>query len=285
MRHTIPIRQIQGDSPKAEHFRIRTVEDLLAGKDMVQKLHRHDFYFILVLEKGNGTHEIDFTSYPICNHSVFFLRPGQVHQLDLKANSTGFLMEFKPDFCWPSDASLQLYLRRASAKNFCQPDSHRISRLLSILTSVFQEYTNTQEHYLDAIKANLSIFFIEFIRSRQNQQSTADVANAYAQERVEEFTSLLETHMATHKQVSYYADLLNLSPYQLNTITKAVLGKTCSEVINEHIILESKRYLLATSDQVTRIAYQLGYEDPSYFIRFFKRHTGYSPEAFRHNFR
>jgi AraC-like DNA-binding protein len=81
--------------------------------------------------------------------------------------------------------------------------------------------------------------------------------------------------------VSFYADLLNLSSYQLNAITKATLGKTCSELINEFIILEAKRTLLATSNQVNQIAYHLGYEDVSYFIRFFKKHTGYSPEAFR----
>jgi AraC-like DNA-binding protein len=79
--------------------------------------------------------------------------------------------------------------------------------------------------------------------------------------------------------------MLNLSNYQLNAITKTTLGKTCSEVIDEYIILESKRNLLATSNQVTQIAFHLGYEDVSYFIRFFKKHTGYSPEAFRNNFR
>ena len=63
------------------------------------------------------------------------------------------------------------------------------------------------------------------------------------------------------------------------------MGKTVSALINEQIILEAKRYLLATSGQVKDIADQLGYEDVSYFIRFFKKQTGYSPEAFRKNFK
>ena len=104
------------------------------------------------------------------------------------------------------------------------------------------------------------------------------------QERLEEFLELLDIHITTHKQVSQYTDLMNLSPYQLNEITKATLGKTPSALINEHIILEAKRHLLATPNQIKDIADQLGYEDPSYFIRFFRKHTGYSPEAFRHNF-
>ena len=96
---------------------------------------------------------------------------------------------------------------------------------------------------------------------------------------------LLRTNVTTHKQVSQYTDLLNLSTYQLNAITKATVDKPASELINEQIVLEAKRYLLATTDQVKDIADHLGYEDISYFIRFFKKHTGHSPEAFRKNFK
>ena len=78
---------------------------------------------------------------------------------------------------------------------------------------------------------------------------------------------------------------MNLSSYQLNEITKSTIGKTASALLTERIILEAKRYLLATPNQVKDIADMLGYEDVSYFIRFFKKHTGYSPEAFRRHFK
>ena len=85
--------------------------------------------------------------------------------------------------------------------------------------------------------------------------------------------------------MSKYAEMLHLSNYQLNAITKTTLNKTASELINEYMILEAKRNLLATSNLVNQIADDLGHEDVSYFIRFFKKHTGYSPEAFRQNFK
>jgi AraC family transcriptional regulator, transcriptional activator of pobA len=282
----IPIRYIHApdkDLGLSEGFRIRSVQEVLAGKDMVQELHRHDFFFVLALERGAGSHEIDFASLKVCDHSVFFMRPGQVHQLALKAGSTGYLMEFKNDFYHPHDRLSHQLLRRASNKNLCRVRANGFNRLLGILTFIFQEYTGKQELYQEVIKANLGIFFIELVRNRQNRESPSHHVNLYAQERLEEFFELLETQISTHKQVSQYADLLNLSPYQLNAITKAMLGKTGSELINEHTILEAKRNLLATSDQVSQIAFQLGYEDVSYFIRFFKRHTGFSPEAFRRN--
>ncbi len=78
MEH-IPVRHI--DAPHKEPilsdgFRIRSVSTMLGGKNMKQSLHRHDFFFILVLEKGNGIHEIDFNAFEVCDLQVFFMRPG-----------------------------------------------------------------------------------------------------------------------------------------------------------------------------------------------------------------
>lgn len=281
----IPVRKIQTSAQEpifSEIFSIRDVGDLLAGNDMIQELHRHDFYYILALKKGAGDHQIDFTSYEVCDHSVFFMRPGQVHQLTLKAGSTGYLLQFKTDFGYPYDKVSNQLLRKTGNANFYQfgVDSHK--KLLAILAYIFQEYTDKQERYREAIKAQLSIFFIELIR--QHSTNLPNNSNLYNQERFAELTDLLGMHITDHKQVSQYADMMHLSTYQLNAITKAMLGKTCSALINEHIILESKRHLLATSDQVKEIAWHMGYEDVSYFIRFFKKQTGYSPDAFRHHF-
>jgi AraC family transcriptional regulator, transcriptional activator of pobA len=284
----IPVRHIKSplrEPNLSENFGIRDIGDMLAGKDMAQELHRHDFFFILVLKKGRGNHEIDFNSHKVCDGTIFFMRPGQVHQLNLKAGSSGYLMQFNKDFYSPNDNAARQLLRRASNKSLCQPDTKRVKRLMAIVTSIFQEYRDKQEGFQEVMKAYLGIFFIELTRNRQNSKSQANNTNSYQQERLEELSELLETHIATHKHVSQYADMLNLSSYQLNAITGATLGKSCSELINEFIILESKRSLLATSNLVNQIAYQLGYEDVSYFIRFFKKHTGRSPEAFRVNHR
>jgi AraC family transcriptional regulator, transcriptional activator of pobA len=284
----IPIRylnSVQKEPNLSESFNIREVKDLLAGTDMIQELHRHDFFYVLALTKGAGSHEIDFLPYKVCDNSVFFMRPGQVHQLSLRAGSKGYLMQFKSDFYFPNDKVSHQVLRKASHKNLCQLDAPRFKKLVTILKYIFQEYTDKLEGYLDVVRATLGIFFIELVRHRQNKKSYSTNISPYSQERLDEFLELLEIHISTQKQVSQYADMLNLSVYQLNAITKSALGKTPSDLINEFIILESKRNLIATSNQVNQIAYSLGYEDVSYFIRFFKKHTGHSPEAFRHNFK
>lgn len=283
---TIPIREITPTSsePKiSQTFRIREVTKILGGKDMLQETHRHNFFFILVLKEGKGNHVIDFVPHKVGNNCVFIMRPGQVHQLELKAESTGYLMEFNMEFYHLNDRGTSQVLRKATATNSCKVAKASFDKLYSILNYIYQEYKDANVGYNEVIRAQLDIFFIEFLRNRQQNNPSSASVNSYEQERLDEFVQLVETHISAKKQVSDYADMLNLSTYQLSALTKVILGKTPSEVINEYIVLEAKRYLLATSDQVNQIAWHLGYDDPSYFIRFFKKHTGFSPDSFRTN--
>lgn len=265
-------------------FSIRSLQQVLNGKDLVHNLHKHDFYFVLAVHEGRGVHEIDFIAYPVHHHTIFILRPGQVHRLELAAGTTGFLMEFDLSFYQPKSTIKEHRWKKASSKNYCEVEAVKFGRLLTHLSAIMYEYTGKQEGYSEAISAHLDLFFIEYIRQSRNPGSIARSESGYIQDRFEEFLRLLETNIVSMKHVSQYADLLSLSPYQLNAITKGSVGKTVSDLIDEQIVLEAKRYLLATPNQVKEIADHLGYEDPSYFIRFFKKHTGHSPETFRKNF-
>jgi AraC family transcriptional regulator, transcriptional activator of pobA len=285
---TIPIRHIADTYPDQHipgRFSIRSISDLLNGNDLVHDLHKHDFYFILVIEKGRGVHQIDFLNYEIRNNTVFILRPGQVHQLQLMSDCTGYIIEFDSSFYWPKNTIAEHQWRKATSNNRCEVEEVRFKKLLNYLSNCLTEYHLKQEGYSEAIKANMDLFFIEFVRQSQNARKLSSDVTLYRQERYEELLSLLEANITEAKSVLQYAKLMNLSVYQLNAITKASVGKTPIDLINGQIVLEAKRYLLATPSQIKDIAWHLGYEDISYFIRFFKKHTGYSPDLFRKTFK
>lgn len=285
---TIPVRHIattQTLHSSAGTFSVRDLQQVLNGKDLVHDLHRHDFYFVLAVQHGTGIHEIDFVQYPVQANAVFILRPGQVHKLELTADTTGFLLEFDLSFYQPKNTIAEHRWKKASSKNFCEVESARFKKLNTHLSTIFDEYSLKQEGHVEAIKANLDLFFLDYIRQSRNPDSIAKSESGYIQERFEELVRLLETNIVSMKNASDYADLLSLSPYQLNSIVKTSVGKTVSDLINEQIVLEAKRHLIATPAQVKEIADRLGYEDPSYFIRFFKKHTGQSPDTFRKNFK
>ena len=95
------------------------------------------------------------------------------------------------------------------------------------------------------------------------------------------FKGFLETGYNTQKQVNYYAKEIIITEKRLNQATTKVLGKTPKEIIDERIMLEAKRILAHTTESVKEIGYDLGFEEPTNFIKFFKKHSKLTPTEFR----
>lgn len=280
---SIPVRRLGRSATEpalAAGFSIRSIEQVLDGKDMVQPLHRHDHYFLLAITNGEGFHECDFNRHALRQHSIYVMRPGQVHRLEIKAGSSGYIVQFRKDLLATGDHGVRLVLRRVGQLEALLLEERRYAELVLLLDRISADHGLDQKEDLQLVRAYLTAFLTDLaLRSASN--APPDHTKAYAQERSEELLDLIETHVHTTKEVSAYAEMMHLSTFQLNAISKAGMGRTCSELITDQLILEAKRYLLATTDQVNQIADRLGYDDVSYFIRFFKKHTGHTPEGFR----
>jgi AraC-like DNA-binding protein len=95
------------------------------------------------------------------------------------------------------------------------------------------------------------------------------------------FDDAVEQHLARHHRVGDYASMLGVSARYLNTCVRTSSGATASETIHRRQFLEARRLLRHTSWSVAAIAERLGFSEASWFIRFFKRHAGMTPGAFR----
>lgn len=96
-----------------------------------------------------------------------------------------------------------------------------------------------------------------------------------------EFIKMVNRQFKISRKVTNYANLLHLSPNHLNKIIKAETGKPASEIINQICVLEAKVLLVQTQLDISEIATELGFEDISYFSRFFRRYAGVSPREYR----
>lgn len=282
----IPIRSIRPPlASPLDGFKLRSVEEVLSGHAMNQDLHRHDFYFLLAVRKGSGVHEIDFVKYPVKTNTVFLMRPGQVHKLQLRAGSTGYVLEFSKDFHFLSSGAGSELLRRAGHRSCCQLDKSGGDAFYATLQIMLEEFRAKKVGFEHVIRAQLEVLLVQYQRLRKIGPDSPVRGSSYQQEKLQAFLDAVEIHFATTRQAAAYADMVHLSPFQLNSITRKLLGKTVSQLIEDQVMLEAKRHLLATPNQVIQIADQLGFEDVSYFIRLFKKVTGHTPEAFRKNFR
>lgn len=95
------------------------------------------------------------------------------------------------------------------------------------------------------------------------------------------FRSMVEDHYVEHWPVSRYAQALATSESRLDRICRTLAGHSAFEVVQNRVLLEARRRLVHVGAPVTALAYELGFEDPAYFCRFFKRHTGATPTQWR----
>ena len=92
---------------------------------------------------------------------------------------------------------------------------------------------------------------------------------------------LMESHYQEHWPVTRYAERLGLSTERLNRLVRAETGQSAQALLHQRLAREATRRLVHVAAPVSRLAFELGFEDPAYFCRFFKRQTGLSPRAYR----
>ncbi|TRX48608.1 helix-turn-helix domain-containing protein [Fulvivirga sp. M361] len=267
-------------------FDIKILEELVDEFEFVNQPHRHDFYDILFITEGTGTHTIDFITYEVKPCSIFFLTPGQVHSWDLSHDVKGFSIFFKPDF-YLMDHKLKKLLDFPFFHTMnTSPALYFDCRIDPIVKQVIHEiYRENQTAKLGrekVVRAYLDILLIKL--SRHYHRLIGDEHPRPLTYRIRELESLIDTNFRTYKQPSEYADMMSLSLKHLNSLCKKGLNKTVGQLIQERIVLESKRLLLHSDQSISEISYNLGYNDNSYFARFFRNKMNLSPDEYRKTF-
>lgn len=244
--------------------------------------HRHTFFELFFFKSGKGSHEIDFKSYPVEANSVHFVSPGQIHHLDLK-NTKGQVLCFTEDF-----ASLKS--KGSFIEDFpfydANPPCLKLSKVLgdeiaALIDSVSRDMEKLREGSHELLHAYLNIILLKIRTFFQDKQKNAPQPAQGREQKVVSFKKLVNELYSTHCPVSDYAAQLNLSPNYLNALCKKHEGKTATQLIQDRLLLESKRLLYATDMNVKEVSFYLKFEDVSYFNRFFKKQTRLTPVQYR----
>lgn len=243
--------------------------------------HSHDAYMIMyVQETKGGDNLIDFQRYPLQADRVFLLRPGQAHQRQSKQEK-GVLVSFSERF-------LQETGMRAhdTFVIFSAVYQHPYLDLQDKLKTIFGELITLMIKELQEPQPNMGILsrylyiLLQYLL-RECQVQINKLTPTRHSERLYRLSSLIEEHYREHRSVGFYASALDITPKHLNSLCRQYLHTTVADMQHERLLTESKRLLFFSSLSVKEIAYQLGFEDASYFVRFFKRMTGLTPTQIR----
>jgi AraC-like DNA-binding protein len=264
--------------------KIEHIYDYFNG--IVDAPHRHDYFTLLLVKNGLGTHSIDFKEFEIKPKSLHFVYPGQVHQFITHERPEGWVMNFSASFLLQNNISNEL-INQVYLFNTCG-DSPPISLSddeLSLFEDIIKqiEYYTTQNiiYKYEALGALLKLFFINTSSlcgiSKNNALNNATGLHPL----FTNFKDAIESHYRNTHKVADYARILSVTSDHLNKYIKALTGKSAKEFIQERVILEAKRILLFTEESNKEISYKLGFEEPAHFSNFFKKHTLSTPGQFR----
>jgi AraC family transcriptional activator of pobA len=154
-------------------------------------------------------------------------------------------------------------------------------RSFNAMLVLFQEEFDTKDHIQgEMLRTLLKRMLITSTRLIKQQSNQTDLSVKQV-ELIRKFNILVEQHFKEKHQVADYADLLFKSPKTLSNFFKKNNVNSPLKVINGRIVAEAKRLLLYSDKSAEEIAYELGYNEPSHFSKFFKTQAGVSPLAFR----
>ena len=267
-------------------FYFSTVQNhLIVGHRHLEKAHRHDFYATILFTKGSGVHEIDFQKYDVSAGSLFFMSPGQIHSWELSKDIEGYLFFCLQDF-------YEMHYVNQKLRNFpffgsvnfprkLQLNKDELKENISLMQQLQKEY-QSQNVMKDGLMLSLmsQIFILSTRQFSKDFDTLASSASLSYFKHYQEFETVVEQYFTNEKSITFYASLLNITSKHLNRITQTVVHKTATDVITERVILEAKRMLMYLDESLGEIAFRLGYEEYSYFVRVFRKTSGMTPTQF-----
>ncbi|MEY5047820.1 MAG: transcriptional regulator, AraC family [Bacteroidota bacterium] len=286
--HNIPVYSIDRFNTKAEHGMQFQVEIFNRNRDFkVSYPHRHDdFYEILFVTQGKGVYTIDFEEYEIKPDAIFFLSPGQIHELELSDDVQGYIFLFSSSFYHFNKTNpyklFELPFFYTLGKD--TPPLYLKSKTDHItLSELFKNAIYENDHQLtdkeEAVRALLDLILIQCNRIYpvQNQEEKLQKSRIL----VKRFKQLIEEKCQENLAVKDYASLLSVTANHLSETVKLVTGRTSTDLINDRMLMEIKRMLVHSNYTVSEIAYRLNFADQSYFSKYFKKLSSFSPLDYR----
>ena len=247
--------------------------------------HRHGKMLqILCMYRGSLNASLDSETYNLTDSCALAIPPGTVHGFRFSPDTEGFVLTVAESVLTgqqslPDKEFLAFFLQLPQVIRL---DAHNeiYNQLLQYASLLSREIISSRPDHVLTSTWLVKLLLITLRRQLELSQFTV-VSGKAAGEALIGFRQLLEKHFRDQWTVKQYANTLHLSESTLNRMCNEAFGQPAKSIISRRLITAIKRRLIFTHQPLEQIAYSLGYKDPSYFSRFFKQQTGFSPSRYR----
>jgi AraC family transcriptional regulator, transcriptional activator of pobA len=251
--------------------------------DAAREPHRHDYHELIFVAEGSGEQLIDGCRVPVEAPTLSVIGRGQVHQFVQAEDLRGGVLQFTDAVLHGGSERIASgwLLAGRGGRTISVPEA-ACDRLTPLFRALAEEIEREPDPYgADVVRHIISTLLLWTERWYDAQRSERRHADDADVQLLRLFTDRLERDFAAHHDARHYADALALPGPALARALTRITGRTTKELVTERVMVEAARLLRYTDLTVGEIAYRVGFEDPLYFSRAFKRHSGRSPQTYR----
>ncbi|HLW30082.1 MAG TPA: helix-turn-helix transcriptional regulator [Brumimicrobium sp.] len=237
--------------------------------------HKHNNYFeVIYLTEGEGTHTIDSRTYPIKTPIVFTIRKEQVHFWDFESEPNGFVLIIKKSFIENClDKEIKRIISDLSSHNCLYPKNNSAVEIYKILLHEYVTNGESNQPIIDGLLKALLATLLNAVKPSDIKNSNNSI--------YQKFINILNQEDQLTNSVTHFSNMLNTTPQNLNAICRKESKQSSTEIISKYIVNEAKRLLIYTDLTVIEISAKLDFKDNSHFSKYFKRNTLKTPIQFR----
>ena len=250
--------------------------------------HRKNYYFWAFVKDGSSKHWVDMKPYTLKPNTFYFTIPPQVHLKEEAKPLTAYAVGFTEEFM-ALEENIQLrqlpIIQNANNGHELNLSAADVVFIEDIMEKIYAENSNSQNDWQHTmLMSYMRVLMIYLSRLYVEQFSNADAAMP---DRIllKRYLNKIEENYTQYHEVAAYADMLNITAGHLSDVVKEQSGRSAITHIHDRLIMETKRLLFHSDYSIKEIAYRLGFEDASYFNRFFKRLVNDTPVAYRTHIR
>lgn len=259
---------------------------------------------ILICRKGKARLNVNYKDWELYEGAVITLFPNDVVELkvdgdckspetengDCKSPQTANnfqaeILKYNPSLLREASLQLEQTVYSSLRKDRCRQDTPVVTNIINGMFSLLKVYFDQSECTCisQLVLCQLKAFFIGFHEYLQrNPQYRPDEVKSYrVRELFNRFMMLLERDYKISRDVNYYAAQMNISSKYLTNIVNQVTGHTPKTIIGQYVILQLKLHLKRSTQSIKEMAWEFHFADVSFFCRYFKKHTGLTPQQIR----
>lgn len=244
---------------------------------------------ILICRKGKATVNINYKEWHLHEGAVITVFPNDVVELKVKSEASLFDVEMlKYNASLLREASLQLEQTVYSSlrEDRCRQDTPVVTNIIDSMFALLKVYFNQSECTCisQLVLLQLKAFFVgfhEYLQRNPQNRPDDEVKSYRVRELFNRFMMLMERDYKLSRDVNYYADLMHITSKYFTNIVRQVAGHTPKTIIDQYVILQLKMQLQRSSQSIKEIAWEYHFTDVSFFCRYFKKHTGLTPQQMR----